>query len=52
MKTPTELTRMQEAADRSGFRLIGHYDLGGHGASLVYMTDGGAGGLYVRGYTG
>lgn len=52
MTTPTELTRMQEAAGSSGFGLIGHHDLYVDADGLVYMTDRGAGGLYVLEYTG
>jgi len=52
MTPPTELTHMREAVDNSGFGLIGHHDLYVDAAGLVYMTDCGAGGLYVLEHPG
>jgi hypothetical protein len=40
MTTQSQLDRMQAAADNSGFRLVGHHDLGGHGDAMQVIKHG------------
>ena len=40
MTTQAALNRMQAAADSSGFRLVGHHDLGGHGDAMQVIKHG------------